>query len=228
MVNTEEQRLDIIKYCNLLLDGYLSHFKQTDDSPQGRMITQLKWLKERAENHDLPLPVPDEKLASLLYIYTTGEIYAVYDYEKPILEQYNKETIEKIMQRIISLTYEGSLLTKKEYFPYIIRVVDALILQIEKSDFNLEGYKDEFIHDLRDIQKRLNKNDIDPPLGAYKSHYPVFIKVEFIFDMNYEKDIKLFRIVSNAIFDGCRPDSWLTPKDADRESQKLLDEVTQL
>ncbi|HFB63996.1 MAG TPA: hypothetical protein ENJ60_00510 [Aeromonadales bacterium] len=57
MVDTEEQRLDIIKNCNLLLDGYLSHFKQTDDSPQGRMSTQLKWLKERAENHDLPLPV---------------------------------------------------------------------------------------------------------------------------------------------------------------------------
>ena len=228
MVDTEEQRLDIIKNCNLLIDGYLSHFKQTDDSPQGRMITQLKWLKERAENHDLPLPVPKEKLSSLLYIFTTGEIYAVYDYEKPILEQFNKETIEKIMDRLITLTEEGGLLTKKEYFPYIVRIIDALILLIEKSDYNLESYKDEFIRDLRDIQKRLNKNDIDPPLGAYKSHYPVFIKVEFIFDMNYEKDIKLFRIVSNAIFDGCRPDSWLTQKDADRESQKLLDEVTHL
>ncbi|HFB65140.1 MAG TPA: hypothetical protein ENJ60_06325 [Aeromonadales bacterium] len=228
MADTEEQRLDIIKNCNLLLNGYLSHFKQTDNSAQGRMITQLKWLKERAENHDLPLPVPREKLGSLLYIYTNGEMYNIYEYEKPILEQYNIETIEKIMQRIISLTYKGSLLTKKAYFPYIVRVIDALILLIEKSDFNLEGYKDKFIHDLRDIQKRLNENDIDPPLMTYKSHYPSFIKIEFIFDMNYEEDIKLFRIVSNAIFNGRRPDSWLTPEDADRESQKLLDEVTEL
>ncbi|HFB65136.1 MAG TPA: hypothetical protein ENJ60_06305, partial [Aeromonadales bacterium] len=88
MVDTEEQRLDIIKNCNLLLKGYLSHFKQTDNSAQGRMITQLKWLKERAENHDLPLPVPREKLGSLLYIYTNGEMYNIYEYEKPILEQY--------------------------------------------------------------------------------------------------------------------------------------------
>ena len=50
MVDTKEQRLDIIKYCNLLLNGYLSHFKQTDDSPQGRMITQLKCLKEVEKN----------------------------------------------------------------------------------------------------------------------------------------------------------------------------------
>ncbi len=227
MVDTEEQRLDIIKYCDLLLNGYLSHFEQTDDRSQGRMITQFKWLKERAENHDLPLPVAKEKLASLLYIYTTGEMYALYDYEQPILEQYNKETIEKTMTRIISLTYEGSLLTKKEHFPYIVRVIDALILLIERSDYNLEGYKTEFIKDLRDIQKRLKKDDIDPPLGAYKSHYPSFIEIDFIFNMNYKKDIKLFRIVSNAIFNGHRPDTWLTPKDADRESQQLLNEVMQ-
>ena len=226
MVDTEEQRLDIIKNCNLLLDGYLSHFKQTDDSPQGRMITQLKWLKERAENRDLPLPVPKEKLSSLLYIYTTGEIYAVYDYEKPILEQYNKETIEKIMKRIISLTYEGSLLTKKEYFPYIVRIIDALILLIEKSDYNLEGYKIEFINDLRDIQKHLNENDIDPPLGAFMKFYPSF-KLKYKVD-DYPLLKKLMLIVYHSIFNGRRPDNWLTPEDADRESQKLLDEVTQL
>ena len=62
MPNTEEQRLDIIDNCTILLDGILKPFDQTDDTPEGRMITQLKWLKERAENHDLPLPVKEEKL----------------------------------------------------------------------------------------------------------------------------------------------------------------------
>ena len=227
MVDTEEQRLDIIKYCNLLLNGYLSHFKQTDNSAQGRMITQLKWLKERAENHDLPLPISREKLGSLLYIYTNGEMYNLYKHEKPILEQYNIETIEKTMTRIISLTYKGSLLTKKEYFPYIERVIDALILLIEKSDYNLEGYKTEFIKDLRDIQKRLKKGDIDPPLGAYKSHYPNFIPAYRLIRTHSEGK-KLFLVVANLIFNGRRPDTWLTPKDADRESQQLLNDITQL
>ncbi len=226
MVNTEEQRLDIIKYCNLLLNGYLSHFEQTDDRAQGRMITQLEWLKERAENHDLPLPVAKEKLASLLYIYTTGEIYALYDNEQPILEQYNKGTIEKIMQRIISLTYEGSLLTKKEYFPYIVRLIDALILLIEKSSYELENYREGFFKELERLKKLIIEEKIEPPVGACMPDYPNYVEVEYLIRL-YPEGKKLFSIVDNLIFNGRRPDTWLTPKDADRESQKLLDEMMQ-
>ncbi|HFB65137.1 MAG TPA: hypothetical protein ENJ60_06310 [Aeromonadales bacterium] len=227
MVNTEEQRLDIIKYCSLLLNGYLSHFKQTDNSAQGWMITKLKRLKERAENHDLPLPVPKEKLGSLLYIYTTGEIYAVYDYEKPILEQYNKETIEKIMDRLITLTEEGGLLTKKEYFPYIVRIIDALILLIEKSSYELENYREGFFKELEKLKKLIIEEKIEPPVGACMPDYPNYVEVEYLIRL-YPEGKKLFSIVDNLIFNGRRPDSWLTPEDADRESQKLLDEVTQL
>ncbi len=57
MPNTDEQRLDIIENCTLLLEGPLKPFNQTDNTAEGRMITQCKWLKERAENHDLALPV---------------------------------------------------------------------------------------------------------------------------------------------------------------------------
>ena len=57
MPNTEEQRLDLIEQCDVLLNGLLASFDPIDETPEGRMITQLKWLKERAENHDLPLPV---------------------------------------------------------------------------------------------------------------------------------------------------------------------------
>ncbi len=66
MPDTEEQRLDIIENCNYLLDGFLTEFNQTDNTPQGRMITQCLWFKERAQNHDLSLPVAENKLGSLL------------------------------------------------------------------------------------------------------------------------------------------------------------------
>jgi len=77
MPNTEEQRLDLIENCTRLLEGPLKLFSQTDNTAEGRMITQCKWLKERAENHDLPLPGPakEGKLGSLLYIYTNGELF---------------------------------------------------------------------------------------------------------------------------------------------------------
>src|SRR5690606_1882036 len=74
MPNTNEQRLDVIENCNILLNGVLKPFAQTDDTPEGRMITQLKWLKERAENNDLSLPVDPIKISSLRYIYTDGEL----------------------------------------------------------------------------------------------------------------------------------------------------------
>ena len=47
MPNTEEQRLDLIENCNILLNGILKPFDTTDDTPEGRMITQCRWLKER-------------------------------------------------------------------------------------------------------------------------------------------------------------------------------------
>ncbi len=73
-MNTEEQRLDVIQICNLLLSGILKPFTQTDDTPEGRMITQLKWLKERVENKDLPLPVDRKWLSTLRYVYTDGAL----------------------------------------------------------------------------------------------------------------------------------------------------------
>ena len=55
MLNTEEQRLDVVDNCNVLLRGVLNSFEQTDNTPEGRLISQLLWLKERAEKNELQL-----------------------------------------------------------------------------------------------------------------------------------------------------------------------------
>ncbi|MGR5150175.1 hypothetical protein ACQKP8_26965, partial [Photobacterium alginatilyticum] len=73
MTTTSEQHLDIIDNCNLLLNKFAG-FDSTDNTPEGRMIAQLTWLKERAENHDLPLPVKPEMLGTLRYIYMDGTL----------------------------------------------------------------------------------------------------------------------------------------------------------
>ena len=74
MPNTEEQRLDLIEQCDVLLNGLLASFDPIDETPEGRMITQLKWLKERADNHDLRLPVDPVYLSTIRYIYTNGDL----------------------------------------------------------------------------------------------------------------------------------------------------------
>lgn len=74
MPNTEEQRLDLIQNCKILLEGILQPFEQNDDTPEGCKITQLNWLKERAENHNLSLPVDPVNISTLRYVYTDGEL----------------------------------------------------------------------------------------------------------------------------------------------------------
>src|SRR5690606_7364104 len=107
MPNTNEQRLDIIKNCNHLLNGVLKPFEQTDSTSEGRMISQLKWLKERAENHDLPLPVNPDHLSTLRYVYTNGEICHL---EKDPFRVFGE--IELPMNKLMCLAKNGELLLK--------------------------------------------------------------------------------------------------------------------
>ncbi len=214
MPNTEEQRLDLIKNCTLLLEGPLKPFNQTDNTAEGRMITQCKWLKERAENHDLPLPVKEGKLGSLLYIYTNGELFTADSSKEEI------RNTEVIMTRIISLAYKGRLLTKPAYIPYALRCIDALVTLLQTAPRPLNQYEQGLIPDLKEIKQHLDEGKIEPPLGAYMPKYPNFIEVEdSIRDIPNGKDY--FYTVSDFIFNGVRPDSWLTPEDADRETRNL-------
>ena len=214
MPNTEEQRLDLIENCTLLLEGPLKPFNQTDNTAEGRMITQCKWLKERAENHDLPLPVKEGKLGSLLYIYTNGELFTADSSKEEI------RNTEVIMTRIISLAYKGRLLTKPAYTPYALRCIDALVTLLKTAPRPLNQYEQGLIPDLKELRQFLDNGKIEPPLGAYGRTYPNLNKSgSTIKDIPNGK--KYLRRVINLIFNGVRPDSWLTPEDADRETRNL-------
>jgi len=215
MPNTEEQRLDIIHNCDLLLQGPLKPFSQTDNTPEGRMITQCKWLKERAENHDLPLPVEEGKLGSLLYIYTNGELFTADSSKDEI------HSVERIMNRIISLADEAKLLLKPIYYPYTILYINALIKVLETSPRPLDDYEQGFIVELKQLEQLLAEGKIEPPLGAYMPKYPNFIEAKYsIKDIPNGKDY--FYTVSDLLFEGIRPDNWLTPEDADKDTQNLI------
>jgi len=214
MPNTEEQRLDLIENCTLLLEGPLKPFNQTDNTPEGRMITQCQWLKERAENHDLPLPVKEGKLGSLLYIYTNGDLFTADSIKEEI------RNTEVKMQRIIRLAYKNQFLAKPPYTSYALRSIDALIKLLETAPRPLSQYEQGLIPDLKQLRQLLDEGKIKLPLGAYMPEYPNFIEVKrSIRDLPNGKDY--FYTVSDFIFNGVRPDSWLTPEDADRETRSL-------
>jgi len=178
------------------------------------MITQCQWLKERAENHDLPLPVKKGKLGSLLYIYTNGELFTADSTKEEI------RRVEMIMKRIIRLTNEGQLLVKPLYYPYALRSIDVLMKLLKTAPRPLNQYEKAVIPDLKQLIQLLDERKIEPPLGAYGRTYPCFIRTEdSIQDIPNGKDY--FYTVLDLIFNGVRPDTWLTPEDADRETRNL-------
>ncbi len=220
MPNTEEQRQDIIENCNILLNGILKPFEQTDDTPEGRMITQLKWLRERAENHDLPLPVDRGMLASLLYIYTNGDICHLASSEDKV-----REEVEIYMNRLISLTEEGSLLLKPPYYPYAIHMIDALINLLKHANRPLSEHEQGMIPELEQLKTLLAEGKIEPPLMSSLPDYPHFNDVYVIFESSID-DLPngkyLCKTVANLIFEGIRPDTWSSPEEAEREIMALL------
>lgn len=221
MPNTEEQRLDVIENCNRLLEGILKPFEQTDDTAEGRMITQLKWLKEHAENHDLPLPVDEGMLATLLYVYTNGELCNLATSTREMHAE-----AEVYMNRLISLTKEAQLLLKPPYYPYALRMIDTLLNILRHAARPLNQYEQGSIGELERLKQLLADGKIEPPLMSYLPDYPNFREVYSITGSSID-DLhsgKVFcRIVANLIFEGVRPDTWTTPDDANRVTRGVAD-----
>lgn len=219
MPNTEEQRLDVIENCNILLSTVLHSFSQTDDTPEGRMIAQLKWLKERAENHLLTLPVDPEMLSTLCRVYVDGELCRYASSSDKIHEE-----IEIYMDRLIELTKKAALLLKVEYYPYAIRCIDALIKILKTANRPLDKHEKGLIGELMQIKKALANQKIEPPLKGFLPDYPNFRKVYSITGSSTEdlpSGERLTKVVARLLFEGVRPDTWITPETAEKETATL-------
>ncbi|TLM73022.1 hypothetical protein ACONUD_19300 [Microbulbifer harenosus] len=219
MPNTEEQRLDVIKNCDILLQTILKPFAQTDGTPEGRMIAQLKWLKERAENRDLPLPVDRDMLGTLRRVYVDGELCRHASSPERV-----REEVEIHMKRLIRLTREAQFLLKPAYYPYVVRCIEALITLLQQAPRVLDQYEQGLIDELTRLKELLTRGQIEPPLMSYFPDYPNFREVYSITGSSID-DIPdgtfLIKTVANLLFEGIRPDSWVTPQDADRETANL-------
>lgn len=222
MPNTEEQRLDVIDSCNQLLDGILKPFGQSDDTPEGRMITQLKWIKERSEKHDHPLPVDHNNLSTLCYVYTDGELCR--DTSNPQDPTAVWIEVERQMDQLLNLTKHARLLIKPLYYPYAFRMITALSNILNNPGRPLNENEQGMISELRRLKQLLTDGKTELPLMSYLPEYPSFRKVYRLTKSSID-DLPngkyLCQSVANLIFEGIRPDTWLTPEDADIETQKL-------
>jgi len=216
MPKTEEQRQDLIQNCNYLLENVLQSFDQTDDTPEGRMITQLKWLKERAENYDLPLPVERGNLSTLLYVYTNGDILCNASSSEAAYQE-----IDIYLERLVALTRDGSLLIKPEYKTYLFRTIDLLLERLSPHAISKNGIVIDFIRDLTKLRNLLEDESLFLPLESYMPDYESFIDAEEILEKSPEI-FRLFLIITDYIFDGVRPDEWLTTDAAESYLRQYL------
>jgi hypothetical protein len=219
-MNTHEQRLDVIHNCEVLLNTALKSKEQTDSTAAGRMITQLKWLKERAENQDLSLPVDSAKLASLLYIYTNGDLIDLTSSPSTY-----REEVSIYMLRLIWLTEDGKFLTKPSFYPYVIRVIDAMVKTLKSSARPLSKYELGFVDELLEMKVMLGEGKIEPPIvennsGKWPNFREIYLPSRTSID-DLPKAKQLMKLFYDLIINGVRPDTWLTPADADRETAAL-------
>lgn len=186
------------------------------------MITQLLWLKERAENHGLTLPVDSVKLSTLRYIYAHGDLS--YIASNPNHLKSIRTEVEFYLYRLLSLTDEGQLLFKPIYTPYAIRYIDALIRLLQNAPRPLKQYEHGSVPELTQLKNLLANGEIEPPLMSYLPDYKNFREVYSITGSSTD-DLPngklLTETVANLLFEGIRPDSWVTPEAADKATLNL-------
>lgn len=205
---SDERTQDVIDNCAILLARLAGH-AQTDATPEGRMISQLKWLNERAEAGTLSLPVDRGYTATLRHVYTEGMLSRL----AATGEEYERE-IEIYEYRLLKLVKKAALLLKPEYYPYAVRCVEALIGCLRNAPRALTGYEHESITELEQIKDALARGRLEPPLMNWRD-YPNFNEVYFFYGSTID-DIPngktLCRAVADLIFEGVRPQSWSRPK----------------
>ena len=209
---------DIIENCDILL-GMLKDFEAENDTPEGRMIYQCRWLKEQVAEKTLSLPVDEGMLSTLSYVYTNGDISHL-----TTSAETGQVGAKFFMNRLLSLTDEAQLLLKPPYYPFAIRMIEALSNLLHHAPRALSQHEQGLIGELDTLKQLLAERKIEPPLMSYLPKYPNFRKVRSLAGNSID-DISdgkyLCETVANLLFEGIRPDTWLTPEDADRITRNL-------
>lgn len=211
MSMTSEIYRDITETCDILL-GLLKDFEAENDAPEGRMIYQCRWLKEQAAANTLALPAED-------FVHTLNYVSAEKLLSQLASSDENYRGEIGIYLYRLGYLVEKNLLLKPTYYPYALRMIEALINLLRYAPRALGQYEQGLIGELETLKQLLAEGKIEPPLMSYLPEYPNFREVRS-FAGNSIDDLPdgkyLCETVANLLFEGIRPDTWRTPEDADR------------
>lgn len=210
MNNINEIYQDITTNCDSLLQ-LLSPYTATNDTPEGRMIFQCRWLKEQAQAASLKFPAE--------FVYSLGHVQAE-RYLRTLAshpDNYDKE-VGIYLYRLLNLG-DGHLLLKPLYYKQAAIYIDTLISCMENANRPLSGNEKDSIPELRLIKEKLSSEKITPPLMSWDG-YPNFREVYSMTGSTIDdlpKGKYLCKAVAHLIFEGVRPANWTTPEEAEAD-----------
>ena len=216
MTFKQEIYRDINENCDVVLN-LLKSQPVTNDTAEGRMIYQCRWLKQQVAADALSFPVND-------YMHTLKHVSAerLLEHLASSPDLYREE-IGVHLYRLLKLV-KGKLLFASIYYPYAIRCIQSLSAVIENASRPLSQYERGAIGELAQLKEGLAAGKIEPPLMYYIPGFPNFMEVSGISTTSVD-DLPngkfLCKTVADLLFEGIRPDSWVTPQDADRETANL-------
>lgn len=216
MTLRQEINQDIIDICDRLLT-VLSGYTATNDTAEGRMIFQCRWLKEQAASDALNFPVED-------YVHTLRYVYA-----EELMQHlasspnafWNEIGID--IYRLLKLV-KGQPLVKPAYYPYVIRCIEALIGVLRTANRQLDRYEQGVIDELLRLKQLLTDGNTPLPLESYFPDYPNLREVYSLTAISIDdlpNGANLCKTVTDSVFEGVRPKSWKNTELADRHTEKF-------
>jgi hypothetical protein len=216
MNKTSEIYQDIQLNCEVIL-SQLKYYPVSNDTAEGRMIYQCRWLKEQAAAGTLPIPVLDY-VSTLKMVYTEHNLEHLYRTASEYIEN-----TEKVLYRLLKLI-KGNLLAKHDYYPFATRVIDELVEILGVPNRPLTLYERGLVVELMKLRELMTEGKLKPPLMYCLPEFPNFCEVFSLTESSID-DLngggKTIKIVADFVFEGVRPASWVTPEAADSETQRF-------
>lgn len=143
--------MERIEKLEILLHG----LPPSNDTREGRMVYQLRWLRQEIEAKRLPIPLDQKYWATLGYLVGEGSLDHL-GCEKPMGE----------LARIL----DGVGLLKKRHYPVVAAMIDDFLDFVKKSPRLDDPIEKMLVEESRQIRAKIAAGSLLLPLD--KSQYP--------------------------------------------------------
>jgi hypothetical protein len=171
----------------------LSSYQEMDSTAEGRMISQLKWLRGEALANRLPIPVDPAWTSTLRYVYTDHALDHI-------------KGIRKYLRVLMIILVDGGLLTKPRHYLSVARKIDHLLSILEPVQ-EVPAPKDSLVQELKSLRAGLLNSTLEVPVE--REDYPVLNTV-------YTEEVLIsipgaqnkLEEIWNLLVEGVRPSTW--------------------